>query len=557
MDDHLIFIKTKAGEAALQERTRLVRPDLRRVLILVDGRSAVTDVKQQLGDAAMVESSLMELLRLGLIEKIREEAVLEVASVQPLEATSFSRARVKLGSCYGTLREKIAQWRQKRRAAAKEKAFRRVYETPTEADTIEQIKIKRVRRGPRRVIGWPLLLAMMLAGGALLLTLLAILFPYQYYLPEMERRLSLALQDPVKIAKVHFSVMPYPNITLEHVSVGADAYATARVVRLIPNPLYLFTAMPAVSSMQLDGLLIRSKGLGPSAHWFGKAGEEGLLTAEVHLNDLAIEIGSATLDGLSGTARMSAHGGLDKLLLANAEQTLHLEVTPAASGFRLAVIGNNWMMPFKPGFMFEYFEAQGEVSPGLLNFSRVSGRMYEGLVEGTAQFDWSQGKTLLVSDIKLGRASIRKLFFALHPDLALEGDISGKLHLESRAESVAHLVDSLRVDGDFLVAQGIINRFDLVEAVRSNRETRGGFTRFERFSGSLQLENQGYRLTKLKISSGLMQATGRLDIGPSQELSGVMEVTLKGSAARVSGSVSIAGTLISPRLSPLSGNISP
>ncbi len=559
MDEHLIYVKTNAGEVALQQRTRLVRQDLRRVLIIVDGKSAVVELKQRLGDADMVESSLVELLRLGLIEKVREEGSgpppIASAAKEPVPP---SRVRLRFVAGYDALREKFGRWRQRRRAASEEKAFQKVYETPTEADTIEQIKIKRVRRGPRRVIIWPLLLMMVVAGGALLLILLAMLFPYQHYLPEMERRLSLTLQDPVKIARVQFSVLPYPNISLERVSVGTDAYATARVVRIIPNPFQLFAATPVLSGVHLEGLLMRSQGLARSVHWFGKtAVEDGLLIREMHFDDLAIEIGDATLDGLSGSAQMTANGGIDKLLLRNAEKTLHLEVMPAASGYKLAVIGNNWMMPFKPRFMFEYLDAQGEVSPGMLNFSMISGRMYEGIIDGTALIDWSQGSTALVSDIKLARASIRKLFSALHPDLVLEGDISGKLRLESRTKGIASLVDSLRVDGDFLVAQGIINRFDLVEAVRSNRETWGGFTRFERFSGSLQLENQGYRLSRLKISSGLMQASGKLDIGPDQALHGTMEVSVTGSAARVRGSVSVAGTLSHPRLSPLPGRISP
>lgn len=577
MDNNLIYVKTKAGEATLHQRTRLVQRNLRMVLIIVDGLATVVELKRRLGDSNMVESSLMELKRLGLIERGSGEGkTQEEASTSPgflLEgphdksprareapAVTSRQSRGRFGpdfsAYYDALRGRFAQWRQRRQAKTEEKAFRKVYEMPTEADTIEQIKLKRVRRGPRRVLSWPLLLIMILAGGMFLLALLAMFFPYQRYLPEMERRLSLALQAPVKIAQMHFSVLPYPNITLERVSVGAEAYVTAKVIRIVPNLFLLFAATPVLSDVHLDGLLIRSQGILPSAHWFSgaAAGEGGFLLRGVHFDNLALEIGDATLDGLSGNVQMTAKGGVDKLMLQNTEHTLRLEAMPAASGYRLSVIGNNWMMPFKPGLIFEYLDAQGEVTPGLLRFSRINGRMYDGIVDGTALFDWSQGSTVLVSDIKLARESITRLFTALNPDLALEGNISGKLHIESRAKGFARLLDSLRVDGDFLVAHGIINRFDLVEAVRSGRQTRGGFTRFERFSGSLQLQDQGYRFSKLKISSGLMQATGNLDIGPNQQLNGVMDVSLKGTATLVQGSVLVAGTLKDPQLSPLRGS---
>ena len=569
MDDPLIYVKTPAGEATLLQRTRLLQRNLRMVLINVDGLATVSELKRRLGDSNMVESSLSELLRLALIEissgerREPEETATapgfllerqQVETPSTLDAPTVIEGKKRSAAPFSAFYEKLAQWRERRKAATEEKAFRKIYEMPTEADTIEQVKLKRVRRGPRRVISWPLLLVMILAGGVFLLTLLAMLFPYQRYLPEMERRLSLALHDPVRIARAHFSVLPYPNITLEGISVGAEAYVTARAVRIVPNLFLLFAEMPVLSDVQVDGLMIRGQGILRSANWLrgATASDGGVRFQEVKLDDLAVEIGDATLDGLSGKVQLSAKGGIDKFVLQNVDHTLHLEVAPAAFGYRLSVLGNNWMMPFRPRLMLENFEAQGELSPGSLRFSRINGRMYEGIFDGTAQFDWSQATTL-VSDINLSRASISKMFVALNPDLALQGDISGKLHLESRADGFSHLVDSLRVDGDFLVANGIINHFDLVEALRSNRQTRGGFTRFERFSGSLQLEHQDYHLNRLKISSGLMQASGNLDIGPKQEIKGTMELSLKGSATLVKGSVGIAGTLNNPQISPVHG----
>src|ERR1035437_8295418 len=70
MDDDLIYVKTNIGEEMVAERTRLVQRNLRVVLIMVDGLATVADLKRQAGDSAMVDASLDELERLGLIETV-------------------------------------------------------------------------------------------------------------------------------------------------------------------------------------------------------------------------------------------------------------------------------------------------------------------------------------------------------------------------------------------------------------------------------------------------------------------------------------------------------
>ena len=70
MNDETIFFKTPEGEVAVKERTRLVQRNLRMVLILVDGFASVGDLNIKVGDPAIVEASLTELERMGLIESI-------------------------------------------------------------------------------------------------------------------------------------------------------------------------------------------------------------------------------------------------------------------------------------------------------------------------------------------------------------------------------------------------------------------------------------------------------------------------------------------------------
>jgi hypothetical protein len=68
MDDRLIYTKTAAGELAMRERTRLIQRNLRMVLILVEGQTTVAALKEKVADDSIVESALVELEQMGLIE---------------------------------------------------------------------------------------------------------------------------------------------------------------------------------------------------------------------------------------------------------------------------------------------------------------------------------------------------------------------------------------------------------------------------------------------------------------------------------------------------------
>ena len=63
MDSNLIYLKTASGEEAMHQRTRVMQRNLRMVLILVDGKSTVSDLVLRIGNQALTESALAELTR--------------------------------------------------------------------------------------------------------------------------------------------------------------------------------------------------------------------------------------------------------------------------------------------------------------------------------------------------------------------------------------------------------------------------------------------------------------------------------------------------------------
>ena len=67
MDKKTVFVKTKEGDEAMRQRTRLVQRNLRNILIMVDGHASVADLCRRFGDENAAQAALAELLAGGFI----------------------------------------------------------------------------------------------------------------------------------------------------------------------------------------------------------------------------------------------------------------------------------------------------------------------------------------------------------------------------------------------------------------------------------------------------------------------------------------------------------
>lgn len=610
MDNNTVFSKTKEGEEAVRQRTRLVQRNLRNILIMVDGHSTVAELGRRFGDLAVVESSLAELERSGFIESAQPEPATTAPAEPPLDHAaseaehaleeipvltapafvpvpqpdpvpqsipapqSAPAPQPNIENIVLSAPEEQLEWSSQSPEPAQ---YRKVAEPKIEAGaswldslkvSLEGLKgkskgksgqsrpgvyeeepigpagIERVGRRSRLSLGWPLLTAMIVAGLVVLLALVVLLFPYDRFLPDIERQASEAAHDPVKVGRIGFSLLPWPNITLRGIEVGKDGYLTVDAIRVVPDFLSLLGEKKVLHELQLEHIGVKSRGLDRIAQWGGgKGGASGVEIRHVKLSGLRVEFGDAVFDGMSGEAQMAPDGTPEEIRLRNADATLKFDVQPKGAGYRIAVIGNAWKAPFTPGLTFDSIEMQGELGPTHLDLSRIDGRLYEGLVSGTGSFDWSGG-VAMSGDIELKRLNLAKFLAVLSPDFSGEGEMSGKIRLESKADSLGKLMGGLRADASFEIKRGAVKGFDLGEAVHSmaRRPTRGGVTKFEEFSGNLQYDQQACRLTNLRITSGLMKAGGHLNIDKDKHLNGMMDVELKGSAALVKAPVTIGGT---------------
>lgn len=607
MDKKTVFVKTKEGEEAMRQRTRLVQRNLRSILIMVDGKATVADLSKRFGDQNAAQAALAELLAGGYIAEQLDQ--LDFTKAQPPEAKKEPAEDVpELTSQIAPppaqdppsatppaaeppplppeieeieltapeyeslpppplrpatppkpvppvaagpgwmdrIKALFAKSKKAERPAApvrKEKAKEEEYEE----ESIGGADLEPIRRERRFNFSWPVLGLFAVVGIAVLLGLTLLLYPYGRHLPDIERNASAMLQDPVKVGDIGFSFLPRPHIALYNITVGKDeANLSIGSVRAVPDFLSLMGDKKVFHELTFSKVAVKEAGLGKLA--MAAASRTPVDIRHITLNDLSLAAGDAQIGGINGEVKLTA-GAVEVIQLRNADGTLKVDLQPQGGAYRFAASGNAWKLPFQPSLTIQWLEAQGELQPGRLELGKIDARAYEGVVEGKASLGWAGGATL-ASELELKRLSAAKLLTALGSDLTADGDLSVRLKLGAKADSLGKLSEALHADGTFEMKRGTAKGFDLGEAVRARGPTRGGETKFEQLSGSVEIDPQDCRLGNLRLASGLLSAGGNIGIARKGPLSGSMQVELKSSAATLRMPLTVGGTTKDPMLTP-------
>lgn len=601
MDKNTVFVKTREGEEAMRQRTRLVQRNLRSILIMVDGHTPVEALSRRFGDANAAEAALTELLSGGFIAELSDRldftaapavetplertedvpvltsqvAQLEPAGVSepsPIVAPStrppiieeielpsqeyesiappLHPAPPPIPSRPGWIERIRVRFAKSGRLAKPVKVAKQAGKGGFRADAggIDLTPIRRDRIGD---VGWTGLAAIMVGGLAALTGLTFLLYPYGRHLPDIERSASAMLRDTVKIGEVGFSFLPRPHLVVTDIAVGGgDPYLRIASVRAVPDIFSLLGDAKVFHELTLGGVSVRDAGLARLAK--AAAGTSTLTIGRIILDGLSLSAGGAQLGGFSGEVRPAGAGMVEAIELANADGTLKVRLRPKDGGYRFAATGSAWKSPFKPELAFPWLEVQGELRPDRLELDKIEARAYEGLLAGKASLLWGAG-AVLAADLELKRMSAEKLLAAIGSELSAEGDLSVRLKIASKAESLAKLGETLRAGGSFEMGRGAARGFDLVEAARARGAVRGGETRFEQLTGLVECDPKDCRLGSLRLSSGLLTAGGSLGVARAGPLGGAINVELKSSAATVRVQLAVGGNAKDPLLMPSRG----
>lgn len=388
-----------------------------------------------------------------------------------------------------------------------------------------------------------------------ILVVLPFLLPLGGFIPEIERLASEQVHDPVRISSLRLYIVPLPHLTIGGIEVGSKPYLRVRKVIVTPRLLSLLSQQKVIREISLEDVVIGQKLVGKAAGWAGRSASAGPSIVRVE----RIEVGNASIDLQDFKLRqvdlaleLNDAGGLAQAQLRADQGKLKVTLVPKGREFALELAARNWKLPAGPPLLLTVLDASGTIGRGGLNLPVIRGQLYEGQVAGKLQVSWKEGWSIL-GNLDLQQVEIKPVVALFTRDTTISGKLSANPVLEMRAPSAAQLAQALSVEADFKVENGVLYNFDLAAAPKAlldKNALKGGETRFDKFSGHLTVDAQGYHLLDMEIASGVLKAEGELTISPTMELSGLIDASVKGTSALVSTPLAVTGTVQDPILYP-------
>lgn len=594
MNDELIFVKTSAGEDAVRDRTRLVQRNLRMVLILVDGLTKVSALKQKAGDPAMIETALSELERIGLIESIdtrgsrqataiaealsmtgrAESSEIESHDEYPTEDTVFEEivSAHTLGGPTGTAHAApmaplpsisagsradghrtdgwFARMRKRWHQMREERAYEKAYGTPTD-NAVDIISSRRTHLR-RRIRLKPLVFAIF-AGLVVFGVARVVFYPYDEYRPAIEAQLSRMLGEEVTVGSVKLSFVPLPAFVLQRLVVGRGADVVADTVTLVPD-LGFISGGQLFQSARVAGVEVREKALGKLDKWFLTENMNGVHLDRVEVEGLTLDLGWTQFRGLSGTLRPGPAGDTSFVGRVGRSE-LQLEARPGKSGLKVSAKANQWIVPVEPPLTVAALDFSGVLSAGSLAIEKVDARVFDGVVSGRGAATWGEATPRMTLDLVLKHVGSAKFLETLQAPILLDGELAGQVQYASAAPSVRWLNQNAKASGTVAVTRGSLKRIDLAGALKSgmprNVPRRGGDTGFEDLTGKFNLDAGKLQIADVHLSSGLMLASGQAIVSrESGQITGAANVEMRGSVRAPRALISIGGKVSDPELRP-------
>ena len=397
---------------------------------------------------------------------------------------------------------------------------------------------------PKRVLG-------VLGGVFALLVAVVAFFPYDRFQPQIEAALSASVGQPVKVGSVGASFLPVPALVLSQVSIGQGASISVSEIRAVPSAFSLFSGKKAFSRVTIVDARVPMEQLGTLAAGIGAAGRSETFTIrEVDFSGITIGLRDLSLNGYRGKAEMAADGGLKRVDLKSPDRTLSLALVAGTGGAEISIEGSGWKPGESSPYVFDSIAITGEMTGTRLQVQKVEGRIFGGVIQGQMVLDWATGMAVS-GDISVDYMSAPLLAAALGSGkITVDGQANARIKFRASGENWGALSGKVPLEGDVIMKEGAIHGMDLVEAVRRGGQLamRGGTTRFEKATGKFRWDGKALQLYEIDIASGIVRATGNLGVLKSEQISGVLNVSMRGSAGTVSTPVSVAGTLKDPQL---------
>ncbi|RFC35663.1 MAG: AsmA-like C-terminal region [Candidatus Nitrotoga sp. SPKER] len=482
------------------------------------------------------------------VTRLKEEQEAIRVKAEHLATLNKEKAEVKA-------REEAAARIKIEKDAGKIRAEHEVMQTVAKAKTEAVVKaqavlipeMKAVQHAaitPSKLLPWSKIAAGLIVLLFILAAVLPYIWPMQSYVTQIEQKLSAQLQQPVHISYLRVTLLPQPKLELEGVSVGGSQELKASKVVLNFGFFALFNETKAIHSLEIDNLILNAESFDKTLMWLQAAGGDiRYPVARMVLQRARLSDDELSLPPVDGVVIFDGQGHFAKASLKSVDGKLSMELQPQQARWQIVLAINKGYVPLLPDMLFNELTVKGELGAGEIKFHEIDGRLYGGLLTGSARLTWLKGWKMQ------GLVNIKAM--ELHdvlPQVDIAGEMSGDANFILHGEKLPLLAKTPHLDGKFLVKKGLINKFDLVETSRmpTRKGASSGRTHFDELSGVLEIDNNKQHLRQIKISAGVMSANGYVDVAANRQLSGRLNVDLKIRADLGSVPLVLSGTLNEP-----------
>ncbi len=396
-----------------------------------------------------------------------------------------------------------------------------------------------------------------LIGILVLISVLIILpffIPIRTYLNEAEKLASDQLGVPVSISTGHFVFFPSPRVVISGLKVGKDSELEVEQLAVIPSLSTIFSETKVID-VEVTNPIVKKTAIGIVSSILDKRSESPIETdainiRHINIDQLTLDWPGIKLPVLTMDINLTKANQLESAKLETKDTTLTLNIAPKADAHLISVSMKKWTLPIGLPLTVESAEFDMHLKSDHLEVPRVDLDMYGGKVTANLNVFW--GKNWRTNgNVKVVNLSVKSPSRLVSKSVYLSGSLSGSGHFSGSAKDIGTLADHINADFKFKVNDGVLHGLDLIKVASIlTKQTVGGETAFDEFSGTLNAKGQQYDLNDLEMSSGLLSGSGRVKINANKELDGTGEVALKRSISLVAIPLDISGTIENPVVLP-------
>lgn len=396
------------------------------------------------------------------------------------------------------------------------------------------------------------LFAVIVVVSALLV--IPFLIPMESYIGRAEEMAAEKLGVPVSIQKLHVAMLPSPRLNIGGLVVGGNNEIKVEDVAVVPAISSLLSDTRAIAGIQITKPVIKKAALDILAALSSRESDEDARSSvAVHriiVRNAVLEWPGMRLPEMNADIILAPGNKPQSASLESVDGKLRLDLA-AEKGQRLITVNaEEWTVPVGPPLLFDRLHSEMTLHDNRLEISRVDAALYRGRIDGQAELNWGKGWNL-AGKLNIEGVSVREPASLMTRSARISGSLLGSGHFSAKAKEAALLADQLKAQFRFDVKNGVLYGFDLAKApLMLLGKGQGGETRFDVFSGLLEVSGKHYHLRDLKASSGLFAADGAVRINARKELDGVVKVEVKSSATLAEIPLQVSGTVDHPVVLP-------